>query len=96
MHSSAAAGAETSAGHGLHFSCSPLDEKCSTWRQRSDIITGSWEIVLLLIKSGRVLGMFNCPPATAHGPWVRLIPGVWLVWEGQRLWERPAGRAVLH
>lgn len=40
--------------------------------------------------------MFNCPSPTPYGPWVKLIPAVLLVREGQIFWEIPAGRAVLH
>lgn len=59
------------------------------------MITGSWEIMLLLIKGERFLGMFKCSPAMPYGPWMKLIPAV-LVWEGQIFWEIPAGWAVLH
>lgn len=40
--------------------------------------------------------MFNCPPPTPYGPWMKLIRTVLLVREGQIFWEIPAGRAVLH
>lgn len=40
-------------------------------------------MMLLLIKRGHFLGMLNCPSPTPRGPWMKLVPAVFLVWEGQ-------------
>lgn len=52
-------------------------------------------MILLLIKGGHFLGLLNCTSPTPYGPWIKLIPAVLLVWEGQVFWEIPPGRAVL-
>lgn len=40
-------------------------------------------MMLLFIKGGHFLGTLNCPSPTPRGPWMKLVPAVFLVWEGQ-------------